>query len=141
LHPNTVRRRRVNAPLSGKDAPVRRPRILLVDDDDAMLALLTAMLAGRFCDVVGRATDGRQAVELTGALRADRVVMDVTMPVMDGLEATRRISAEHPHVEVIGFSGSVPAETFAAAGARTAFAKPDITALVEHLARPLDGAA
>jgi CheY-like chemotaxis protein len=120
-------------------AAARRPRLLLVDDDEVMLALLTQMLAGRCCDVVGRATDGREAVELVGALRADRVAMDVTMPVMDGLEATRLIRARHPQVEVVGFSGSVMDGDFMAAGASAVFAKPDITAMVEHLARPLAG--
>src|SRR4051812_7731233 len=70
---------------------VRRPKLLLADDDEAMLTLVARMLDGRHCDVVGRAGNGREAVELVGALRADRVAMDVTMPVMDGLEATRLI--------------------------------------------------
>jgi CheY-like chemotaxis protein len=119
-------------------AAVRRARLLLVDDDDVMLGLLAQMLAGRYCDVVGRATNGGDAVELVGALRVDRVVMDATLPGMDGVEATRRITAAYPGVEVVGFSGHTPPERFIAAGAGAVFAKPEIGVLVAYVARPLD---
>ena len=66
---------------------------VLVVDDQALLrtAFSSLIEAEDDLDVVGEAADGRQAVELAARLSPDVVVMDVRMPVMDGIEATRRI--------------------------------------------------
>ncbi|GAA1956778.1 response regulator [Kitasatospora viridis] len=70
-------------------------RVLLVDDQPLMLVGL-AILIGDTDDleVVGEAGDGREAVRLVRELRPDVVVMDIRMPAMDGIEATRRATAE-----------------------------------------------
>jgi DNA-binding NarL/FixJ family response regulator len=70
-------------------------RVLLVDDQPLMLVGL-AMLIGDTDDleVVGQAGDGREAVRLVRELRPDVVVMDIRMPGMDGIEATRQATAE-----------------------------------------------
>ena len=60
---------------------------------------------GRFA-VVGRARDGREAVELAGRLTVDAVVMDIEMPVIDGVEATRQLQEQSPEVAVIAISGT-----------------------------------
>jgi DNA-binding NarL/FixJ family response regulator len=81
-------------------------RILLAEDDEDFSAALEAVLAadGRF-SVAGRALDGRQAVELAATLDVDAVVMDIEMPEVDGVEATRLLQIERPGVPVIAISG------------------------------------
>lgn len=67
-------------------------RVLLVDDDPLVRSALSLMLGGQVdIDVVGEAGDGQAGLELVEALRPDVVLMDIRMPVMDGLEATRRL--------------------------------------------------
>jgi DNA-binding NarL/FixJ family response regulator len=68
---------------------------VLVVDDQALLrtAFSSLIQAEDDLDVVGEAADGREAVDLAGSLAPDVVVMDVRMPVMDGIEATRRITS------------------------------------------------
>ncbi len=80
-------------------------RVLFADDHKVIRQGLVAMLQGQpDIQVVGQAANGLEAVEMARSLRPDVVVMDVSMPVMDGVEATRRIKAEQPTVRVIGLS-------------------------------------
>ena len=82
-----------------------RTRILLVDDHAVVRSALGSLLQGQpDMDVVAEAGDGLEAIELARALRPDVVLMDVGMPGMDGIEATRRLKAEHPRMRVIGLS-------------------------------------
>jgi len=82
-------------------APVR---VLVVDDDPIVRSALTLMLGGQAdLEVVGEACDGREGVLLVDTLRPDVVLMDIRMPVLDGLEATRRLHrlADPPRVIVL----------------------------------------
>jgi DNA-binding NarL/FixJ family response regulator len=77
-------------------------RVLLVDDDDLMRAGIASVLSSdETIDVVGEAPDGRAAVERAIALRPDVVLMDVRMPGLDGITATREMLAVSPDVKVV----------------------------------------
>jgi DNA-binding NarL/FixJ family response regulator len=79
-----------------------RVRVLLVDDDDLMRAGLRAVLStDARVEVVGEAADGRAAIERVRALRPDLVLMDVRMPDLDGIAATREVLAASPDVRVV----------------------------------------
>jgi DNA-binding NarL/FixJ family response regulator len=82
-------------------------RVLIADDHRLFAEALEAILAGDArISVVGRAGDGREAVELAEELRPDVVLMDVSMPVLDGIDATREIRAAGSDVCVLMLTGS-----------------------------------
>jgi DNA-binding NarL/FixJ family response regulator len=79
-----------------------RVRVVLVDDDDLMRAGLRSVLSSdETIDVVGEAGDGREAVDRIRALRPDLVLMDIRMPDLDGISATREVLATSPDVKVV----------------------------------------
>jgi DNA-binding NarL/FixJ family response regulator len=80
----------------------RRVRVLIVDDDDLMRAGLRGVLASdERIELVGEANDGRQAVYRTRLLKPDVVLMDVRMPDLDGISATRELLTAFPEVRVV----------------------------------------
>lgn len=81
-------------------------RILIADDHALFRESLRSLLTARGMEVVGEAADGRQALELAGSLQPELVLMDLDMPDVDGLAATRLISAEHPEVKVVMLTAS-----------------------------------
>jgi two-component system, NarL family, response regulator DegU len=76
-------------------------RVLVADDHQLLRQALRRALEDSGFDVVAEAGDGEEAVRLVTMLRPDVVVMDVTMPVLDGIEATRRIHAATGHAKVL----------------------------------------
>ena len=115
-------------------------RLLVVDDHAAVRNTLCEILQQRVeLSVVGHATNGVEAIAQAHALRPDVVLMDVSMPEMDGVEATRRLRAELPSIRVLGLSMQPrnehphPIEQAGAAGFFTKGA--DMDRLIEHLLR------
>jgi DNA-binding NarL/FixJ family response regulator len=95
-----------------------RIRVLLVDDHHRLRAQLCEMLQDDHqVAVIGEAADGAMAVDFVRRFYPDIVVMDVQMPTMNGIEATRQIKATCPDVTVIGLSSSNYAESMLKAGA------------------------
>jgi DNA-binding NarL/FixJ family response regulator len=77
-------------------------RVLVADDHELVRDGFKRVLGyERDLAVVGEATNGREAVERCGDLKPDLVLMDVRMPQMDGLEATRQIKVDHPEISVL----------------------------------------
>lgn len=81
-------------------------RILVAEDDEAFLGALTAVLEndGRF-EIVGHARNGDEAVVLAARLDVDAVVMDIEMPLVDGVEATRQLKEAQPDLPIVAISG------------------------------------
>ncbi len=76
-------------------------RVLLADDHPLFCEGMVSLLEARGIEVVGQASDGAEAVALAGQLKPDVVLMDLGMPDMGGLAATRLIKAEFPEIKVV----------------------------------------
>lgn len=114
-------------------------RVLLVDDNNQFRAVLRRLLEReRDIEVVAEADNGRAAVETTLEIRPDIVLMDVSMPRLDGIAATRELRNEAPEIAVILLSiGNKPQEVAAglAAGARRYLVKGSTAAEIVDVVR------
>jgi DNA-binding NarL/FixJ family response regulator len=87
----------LSAPGAGS---VERPRVLLADDHPAMLALTAAALADE-CLVVGNVGDGYELLAEAERLHPDVIVLDITMPRLDGIEAARQLRRAHQSARLV----------------------------------------
>jgi DNA-binding NarL/FixJ family response regulator len=81
-------------------------RVLIADDEPLFVEMVVAMLGAEGIEVVGSANDGKEAAEKTLALCPDVTLMDISMPVLDGIEAIRRIRQDAPTACVLVLTGS-----------------------------------
>ena len=122
----------------------KKVRILIADDHDIVRRGMRPLIESEWgWEICGEARDGREAVEMAEKLKPDVVVLDVAMPVLNGVDATRQIRRALPGTEVLAFTGSESEELvhqLFAAGARSCVRKseaaehliPAIKALCEH---------
>jgi DNA-binding NarL/FixJ family response regulator/anti-sigma regulatory factor (Ser/Thr protein kinase) len=135
----------ISVPGEAAAARESRIRVVLVDDHIVMRQGLSMLLRGQpDIAVVGEASDGESAVGLVRQLRPDVVLMDVSLPGMNGIEATRIIRAEMPAVHVIGlsmFEGPGREDSMREAGAVSYLAKSGpslaVVAAIRACARPV----
>lgn len=81
-------------------SPEPRPRVVLADDHPSVLVAFGRLLQS-FCDVVGSAPSGRQAMEDVARLKPDVLVVDLMMPDLNGLEVCRRVKQTTPETDVV----------------------------------------
>ncbi len=80
-------------------------KIVVVDEHKILREGLSTLIAKQpDMEVVGEATDGREALRLVDELMPDLILMDVTMPNLNGIEATRKIKSKNPEIEIIALS-------------------------------------
>ena len=90
-------------------------RVLLVDDNpDVRLMIRHQLEQKKSMQVVGEANNGKEAINMVNSLRPHVVIMDVRMPVMDGIEATKVIRKDFPEVSVLAFSAFGDSDTVSA---------------------------
>lgn len=95
---------------------MREPiRLLLVDDHRMLRETLKRSMVDEGFEIAGEASDGQEAVELARELRPDVILMDVTMPEIDGVEATRRIVDERPDTRIVMLTMHADQDVIAAA--------------------------
>lgn len=86
-------------------------RVLIVDDTDSMRDLMRLHVLEQGMEVVGEAADGVQAVELARSTQPDAIILDIEMPVMDGLQALPSLVQAVPDAKIVVFSSRPEAAT------------------------------
>lgn len=125
------------------DVTPRRVRVVVADDtEDMRLLLRMAIVLRSDLELVGEAADGEQAIQLTAALRPDLLVLDVDMPVLDGLSALPRLREVAPETRVVILSASpasLHGRTALGAGAVAYVEKStSVTTLIDEILRGAD---
>jgi diguanylate cyclase (GGDEF)-like protein len=126
-------------PREDEGAPAReatRRRAVVVDDNVGIRKLLARWLEGTSVEVVAEAADGREALAVVSDVKPDIAIVDLHMPVMDGLACTRLLRAQFPELDIVGFTSTEDEHARAAmlsAGANAHFTKGDLEELTAYL--------
>jgi len=121
---------------------VKRPRVLLADDHRLLREAFVKLLEPE-CDVLGAVTDGRALLEAAPRLRPDVVVLDIAMPLLNGLDAARQLKRLMPGVKVIFLTVSedpeLAAEAFRAGGSAFLLKNSAASELLQAIADVMQG--
>ena len=116
--------------------PDARPLILLVDDDEDSRYLYSEYLTSAASYRLAEASDGRQAIELAAELMPDVIVMDLTLPILDGREAMRalRLDARTRAIPIVALTGhaDVKASNEPGVGFQAVLLKPCLPGTLAH---------
>jgi DNA-binding NarL/FixJ family response regulator len=96
----------VSIPPFGVGRYTRRVRILIADDHALFRDGLRSLLVAQGHEVIGEAKNGREAIALAHEIKPDLVLMDISMPEVDGLTATRQLTTDLPNVKVVVLTAS-----------------------------------
>ena len=119
-------------------------QVLIVDDHEIMREGMSALLRkySQF-EVVGQATDGRQALEMASQLKPDVIIMDVGMPNLNGVDATKKLISMYPDLKIMALSahsdGSIVAKMIKAGASGYMLKESAFDELIEGLNTLLDG--
>jgi len=126
------------------ESVARRPRILLADDHRLLREAFAQLLAPA-CDVLGAVADGRAMLAMATALRPDIVVLDIAMPLLNGLDAARQLKRAMPEIKVIFLTMSedsdVAAEAFRAGASGYLLKNSAASELVQAIQEVFQGRA
>ena len=89
-------------------------RVLLADDHGEMLERVSELLSSDGCVVVGTASDGQAAIAAAVKLRPDVVVLDISMPILNGIQAAEHMKEADPSIKIVFLTGASPTPTFVA---------------------------
>ena len=121
---------------------MRRPRVVVADDHRLLREAFVKLLEGE-CDVVGAVTDGRALLEEAPTLRPDVVVLDIAMPLLNGLDAARQLKRTMPSVKVVFLTVSedpeLAAEAFRAGGSAFLLKTSAASELLQAIADVMQG--
>ena len=110
---------------------MRLANILIVDDSRTSRKILKGILESEGYDVIGEATNGQEGYDRYAELRPDIVTLDVTMPVLDGIEALKKIKGDYPDSKVVMVT---------AAGQKTKMVEAVQSGASEFLTKPFEAA-
>lgn len=119
-----------------------RPRVLLADDHILLLGAFEKLLAGDY-DIVGQVSDGRAVVTAAETLRPDVIVLDISMPILNGLEAGRQIKQKSPGVKLVFLTmnedADLAAEAFRAGASAYLLKRSAVSELATAIREVLQG--